>query len=316
MDKPMAFCIEAVTNVTNDLKQHEKETLLVIGVFNSVLAVPTAAANALVIVAILTTSSLRTPSYLLLTSLAFSDLAVGLLGQPVFSATIFLYMNRKARMYCHIRMIAGSLMAVLSIAVLFTMLGISVDRYLAIRLKLKYKTLVTLRRIRFFLVGVWALTPVLMSLSYFISLGIMSFLGAITVAICLFVILYCYIMSFRTLKIYCAQIQTQGNQQPNETSNSSDINVRKYKKLLKTMLLVLAITGVFCIPLLGAMAMFTKAVLNRNVAWVCLRISTLNSTLNPVIYFTRMKDLRQACIRILRKMLRLSESVPSQERGQ
>jgi hypothetical protein len=204
-------------------------------------------------VAILTTSSLRTPSYLLLTSLAFSDLAVGLLGQPLLSSLIFTFLIGHTRAFCYLVIIYYAVASWTSWASIFSITAISVDRYLAIRLKLQYRSVVTVRKTKGLLLFIWIL-----------SLGIMCFLfsnfddttmvgvfGGVLHTICLFVIMFCYTMSFRTLKIHCAQIQPQGNQQPNSTPQSNAIDVLKYRKLLKTMLLIVVLILICYLPLLG-----------------------------------------------------------------
>ncbi|XP_031565754.1 adenosine receptor A2b-like [Actinia tenebrosa] len=274
-------------------------------VINSVLAVPTAAANALVIMAILTTSSLRKPSYLLLANLAFSDFAVGLFGQPVFTFCIFSFKNGNVEGYCYARWILTVFLALFSCGTIFTITAISVDRYLAIRLKMRYRSVVTVRRVRLILASVWLHSIFALSCPFFMSSSTSSYVATSELVICLLIIMYCYTMSFRALKIHCAQIQPQSNQQPNSTTQSNAIDVLKYRKLLKTMLLIVMLIIVCYMPLLGVFVIFTKPNGNRVVAWYLLSITALNSLFNPVIYMTRMKDLRRVCFQMLRNLFRV-----------
>jgi hypothetical protein len=127
-------------------------------------------------------------------------------------------------------------------ASIFTLTAISVDRYLAIRLKMQYRSVVTVRRIRHLLVMIWILSFFAMCSPLFnTSVLIYSVSCGVCYTICLFVILFCYTMSYRSLKIHCAQIQPQGNPQPNNTPQSNAIDVLKYRKLLKTMILVVVL---------------------------------------------------------------------------
>ena len=304
MSNETLFCYESLNNITKCIENSTRTGLFVLAISNALLAVPTAAANALVIVAILTTSSLRTPSYLLLTSLAFSDLLVGILTQPVLSAMIFeILLKHKIGTYLLATLTVG---AVLSNSVsVFTLMAISVDRYLAIRLKMRYRSVVTVRKVRCYMVMVWTLAVLVTS--YIIidrKIGqVLGILSVVFVTICLLVIAFCYTMSFRALKIHCTQTQPQGNQQPNNTTQSNVIDVLKYRKLLKTMVLVFMLVFICHLPLIVLFSILLRSVGEQMITyWFLISIVYLHSTLNPVIYITRMGDIRQACIRIIRKL--------------
>ena len=96
--------------------------------------------NILSIHAIRKTSSLPKPLKTLLLSLAVSDLGVGLLAQPLFIARMVnpTYSTRTALSI--ITLLFGS-------ASFFTVVAISVDRFLAIQLHLRYQELVTQKRV-------------------------------------------------------------------------------------------------------------------------------------------------------------------------
>ena len=67
-------------------------TAIVTGAFNVPLMLSSIISNSFVLAAIFTTSSLRSPSIILLSCLAVSDVAVGLIAQPLYIArpSIFL----------------------------------------------------------------------------------------------------------------------------------------------------------------------------------------------------------------------------------
>ncbi|XP_031565755.1 adenosine receptor A2b-like [Actinia tenebrosa] len=304
MDQPITSCFISATNYSKSITNEDAKNMTFLEVINSVLALPTAAANALVIVAILTTSSLRTPSYLLLSSLAISDLTVGLFGQPGFTFIIFSFRNGNAKAYCYARWISTFFLVLFGNATLLTVAAISVDRYLAIRLKTRYRSVVTVRRVRLILMFILLYSIFAVCHPFLLSLTMSNVLAASVVIIMSFIILFCYTMSFRALKIHCDQIQPQGNERPNSTTQSNAIDVLKYRKLLKTMLLIMMLIIVCYLPLFGVFIIFSKPNPNRVVAWYLLSITTLNSLLNPVIYMTSMKDLRRVCIRMLRKIFR------------
>ncbi|KAK3734826.1 hypothetical protein QZH41_002404 [Actinostola sp. cb2023] len=222
------------------LTDEERTSLLVTGIINSALALPTAALNILIIVSILTTPALETPPYLLLVSLAFTDLLVGLLGQPLQSAMVLYYRNEDLNSYCYIRSASSAVMVLAAAASILTVTAIAVpDRYLAIRLKIQYRSVVTVSRVKRILVAIWGLSFLATSLPFYIPLTPVSILGASVMTFCLFVTVMSYVMSFRALTKHCAQIQGHGHQQPNSTSSAA-IDIVKYKKLFNTMLIILA----------------------------------------------------------------------------
>ena len=111
-------------------------------IVNCVLNVPliiiSIIGNTLVLAAILRTPSLRSPSIVLLCSLAVSDLLVGLVVQPLYVASLTGH---------------GSLLQALNVMVfslcgasLFAITAISVDRFLALHYHMRYPSLVTTHR--------------------------------------------------------------------------------------------------------------------------------------------------------------------------
>ena len=106
--------------------------------------------NILSIHAMRKTSSLPKPLKTLLLSLAVSDLGVGLLAQPLFIAWMVhpTYSTRTA--FNIIALLFGN-------ASFFTVVAISVDRFLAIHLHLRYQELVTHKRVVTAVILIWVL---------------------------------------------------------------------------------------------------------------------------------------------------------------
>ena len=113
---------------------------LIIGVLNALLVLISVIGNSLLLVAILRTPSLRSPSTIFLCSVAALDLLVGFVVQPVFVASIFNLENLTLR-YAN-NMLTSSLCGVS----LGTMTAISVDRFLALHFHLQYPNLMTEKR--------------------------------------------------------------------------------------------------------------------------------------------------------------------------
>ncbi|XP_031563900.1 beta-4C adrenergic receptor-like [Actinia tenebrosa] len=278
---------------------------LLLAIFNAIFAVPTTIANLLVIIAVFTTPELRTPSFYLVTNLALTDLFMGLVCQTGYSLFAVSYFNLDVQTLCISYVLFTNISMMVTIASGLTVTVISIDRYLAISLKLRYRSTVTLPRIRRLLVVLWVMVFILTSLPLYTSTKWVGIFGSIVFTICLFTIIFCYSKSFRALKVYCNQTNPQGSHQgSNEATPSNAIDVLKYKKLLKTMVLILGLVLICYLPLLVIFITFEqKGDPEPIFSITMLSIVGLNSTLNPIIYLVRMRDIRRACIRITKRLL-------------
>lgn len=164
---------------------------------------------------------------------------------------------------------------------------------------MQYKSVVTVPRVKASLIVIWVVS-VIYSLSFFyVPMTTASILAVYGISKCLLVTVVCYAMSFQTLKKYCAQVGPQQSR-PNRASHSTAcIHIIKYRKLLKTMLIIL----IFIIICFSILAITSYLILlknqRRSLLWGFMTIASLNSIVNPVVYLLRMRDIRQACRRSL-----------------
>jgi hypothetical protein len=106
-----------------------------------------------------------------------------------------------------------------------------------------------------------------------------------------------YIKAFRALHLYTVQVHAQ---QPNPLPGNFD--VARYKKTLKTMLVVLGCLLLCHVPIMCSLV--ATFFVRKEKEWVFLFFVTLtvmglNSSINPVIYFKRFTDIRNACRQML-----------------
>jgi len=299
MNQPISVCVRLNNLNIISSESAEWDRLSVIAIVNSFLAFPTAALNALVIFAILTNRALSTPSFLLLASLATTDLLVGLIGQPIQVAMTLYYRDGQMESYCYTRTLASVVFVIGGGTSIMIVTVMAFDRYLAICLKTRYKFVVTVSRVKIVVSLIWILAFFLSSLPFFVSPLAASIFGAIGVLFCLIITVTFYVLLFIALKKHCAQITTQDDQ----NQAAPTIDIAKYKKLLKTMLMVLVFM-IFCYTFMaGGLTIITNANKNRSTQWGLLTVVGMNSTFNPVIYICRMRELRRACFKIIRKYL-------------
>ncbi|EDO36322.1 predicted protein [Nematostella vectensis] len=274
--------------------------VLVTSILNGVLALPAVLLNSIVIAAILKTRHLRTPSNFLLFNMAITDCVIGLLLQPLYIVARVLEQKDLKNVYCHIGILANYLTNTLPLALMLTLTAMSIDRFLAIKLMLRYRSSVTSSRVLSLLIALWSvvllwgLSPIGVYRETFIA-----FL-AVVFSLCLFVTFTAYWRAFRGLRVHQARV-TPINPDTNEAAVC--INVRKYHRSFTTMFCVFLLQLIFYIPDIcckilqltyGASAALSVAIV------VADTFVFLNATANPLFYFWRLRDVRRASVRVLK----------------
>ena len=127
---------------TEELYNH----LIFFSAVKSILSITAFLGNTLILVALHKESSLHPPSKLLLRSLATTDLCVGTIVQPLY-ATYFLSLVNERWNICRNAIAVVNLTGyTLSLVSLVTLTTISVDRLIALLLGLRYRQVVTFKR--------------------------------------------------------------------------------------------------------------------------------------------------------------------------
>ena len=131
---------------------HNKITGLAVSAVKILLSVIVILGNTLILVALHKENSLHPPSKLLLRCLAISDLCVGLVSEPLavifWMSTIYKRWNFCRHIFVSL-IVTGYSLCGMSLLI---MTAISVDRLLALSLRVKYRQVVTLKRICIILV--------------------------------------------------------------------------------------------------------------------------------------------------------------------
>lgn len=261
-----------------------------LAVINLLTALSTVVTNATVFNAIVRTRRLHNPSNVLLCSLTISDVAVGLIVQPLFVSYV---------LGCRDSSIRTSLVVVSMFFAgvsLLTMAGIAVDRFLAVYFHLRYRTLVTMQRTFIHISALW-----------FQSLAFVCFLAFLqapflvkttTMLVCnvvlMSIVLCCYIFIHKILRRHKRQIQAQ--------LRAFNVPAIKQGRSLTTMFYI---HGIF---ILSGMPLFIMVlyllsikktegmVFNSDHIFWASTIVFLNSFINPYVYCWRMRDVRRAVL--------------------
>ena len=129
------------------------------GAMNSFTSCAAIMLNIVAIIALRKTPSLRKPLKILLLSISVSDLCVGLLVQPLNVALhVIDKRNPIVAPLARVHIISATFFCT---ATLLGICAVSVDRFLAIHLHLRYQEIVTHRRVEAVVISIWVLSAVL-----------------------------------------------------------------------------------------------------------------------------------------------------------
>ena len=123
-------------------------------VFNIFLSYTAFMLNIVTIYAIYKTSTMPKTLKTLLLSLACSDVAVGLFSQPLYTFFLINWL-RLHNPSCNAKQVRTISNTLFSGASFLGVVAVSVDRFLAVHLHLRYQELVTHRRVVIIVIGIW-----------------------------------------------------------------------------------------------------------------------------------------------------------------
>ena len=136
-------------------------TNILICILNVMFSIISCVGNSTILLAIKNTRDLHTPSYVLLGCLAFSDLLVGLICQPLFVGVKIAEFERSFTVYCWLRMLQTRSAWTTAGVSFFTVAAVSVDRLIALHLHLRYSAFVTVSRVLQATLVIWILSVIL-----------------------------------------------------------------------------------------------------------------------------------------------------------
>ena len=276
---------------------------------NIFLSITATLGNALILVALRNVSSIHPPTKLLFRCLAVTDLCVGLICQPLLY--VYLIIGNFIRELLYVYFFFYSVLLTVSP---LTSAAISVDRLLALLLGLRYRHVVTLRRVRVLIACVWFIA---VSNSSLFCVALMLFKFNVTdaarwtflalIMVSVIISIFSFIKIFLTLRHQQAQVQ--GHVQPEQSCRvRSVLNIARYKKTVYSVAWIqfamLACYGPYIVMAFlwhfGNVGYSTEVMIAGEVFY-CLFF--LNSSLNPVLYCWRIKDVRQEVKNTIRKCL-------------
>ena len=276
--------------------------------FNAFLLFTALVLNIITIQALRKISSFPKPFKTLLLSLAVSDLGFGLLVHPLNIVHLVMNIEQNTNHRLYIMVYKAYLISsqLLCAASFLGIIALTVDRFLAIHLHLRYQELVTHRRVVTVVISVWVCCSCisLFALNRVLE-NVLVIITATIGAVCLTTtgLIYCKIYSIvrhHTNQIHALQLQPVGQNQNGELANAA----RQKKSALATfyvyVVFVVCFLSILCVK--AAYQIYGESELRLHLLYYSLTLMYLNSSLNPLIYCWKMRNIRQAVISVLRNI--------------
>ena len=289
------YCRQMLDSIFK-LVHHSRSSILAFSVSHFTFSFVATVGNLLVIRALLKASTIPANVKKMFISLAFSDLAVGLSLQ-LMDAIIYAVVWKMASREDNLASLCPTVLSVLSYfmyllapAPFMNVIFIAFDRLLAVSLHLRYQELVTPRRVTIVLVSVWIISCVLASLFIFFPneiemvAGVISLTGYILTTVV-------YVRIYKVVKYHQNQIYSQ-----NQLQNAQTREVHQQRKSAYNSLFVSVVFLACYFPFLPCTILYetdTSEISFLVAQFASFFLICLNSSLNPIVYCWRYREIRQ-----------------------
>ena len=285
------------------------------------VSVTATVSNALIIHVIWRNRALHTPSNTLLGCLAVTDLLVGCLVAPLNILTKIAEIVNNEDLYC----VTGVIYSIIGWSLVgmtfITLSLISVERYLAVRLHLRYIAMITTKRILTVVAFCWLYVLVIKTLRFwdtketYIRIFIIG-----TMTLCVGLTVFCYYKIFALVRQHRAQIRTScvsvsmNTRVPNLQLPAANLSMMtRQNKSTLTMVYILMFFFLCYLPLFSYQIVATTVNTREGegsmrVAYLfTFSLAMVNSAFNPILYCLRINGLRKAVVSFIRGLLRKIE---------
>ena len=230
-----------------------------------------------------------------------TDLGVGLIVQPFFIAFLPSFAETGTGTFTCLTSVAVSVNGSVLTSVSFgTVVSVSIERYIALRLHLRYEDVVKVKRARNFLITLWLIGGTLPFIWVWLTPKYRSHFFSTRILLCLVISSVAYIKIYRIIRYHRRQII------------STEMNARNHEKMTQRKrntfnMLVVHCVLVLCYLPYSICLLVVKSYDYTNCSWIginfALTVVNINSSVNPFIYCYRMRQIRRAMIMTLYKIL-------------
>ena len=271
---------------------------------NIFLSVTASLGNALILIALHKVTAIYPPTKLFFRCLATTDLCVGGIVQPLYIICLITPLSPTTTMsksnYSYVFLVFNTLSWISCSVSAMTSTAIAVDRLLALLLGLRYRRVVTLRRVRVVIICFCLIAASLGLIGRWRS-DITILLGAILLTLSLVISTFSYTRIHLKLRHQQAHVP---NHVPIRQPNGGGIplNMARYKKSVSSILWVQLALAACYVPWVIPAVLSVNGIEN-DVAWITvLTLVLLNSSLNPILYCWKITQIKRAVKDTIRQL--------------
>ena len=273
-------------------------------IFNVFLSYTAIMLNIITILALRKTLSLPKPLKTLLLSLAVSDLGVGLVVQPLHITSLVMKMeenNENNQTYNNVANALNKMENLFFCASFFGVTALTADRFLAIHFYLRYQEFVTHKRVVAVVISIWMVSAFLLFTSFWIPVNVKVIFVATMKVVCYITTGYFYYKIYLAVQHHTHRVHALQVAESNET-------VSHFARLIKSAIGTFYVYLVFLACYLPSTCLAVASISNgqsslaSHLSLFAPTLMHLNSSLNPLIYCWKMRDIRHAIINILRNI--------------
>ena len=275
--------------------------------FNMLTSITAFLGNFLILVALRKVTCLHPHSKLLFRCLACTDLLIGLITQPIYIASRILFRSPCYRFFA-VHMLLDTTSTVFGGISMFTVTAISVDRLLALMLELRYRIIVTLKRVRVLVIVFWLASTASAMMFFYdraVAIGITSMALILTTCGSIF----SYTKLYVTMRRQRHKVQNYLSRRKPDGREFA-LNMVRFRKTVSSAFCVQMALLLCYIPYAITVSIFavTETVTpSLGLTWhLTLSLLYFNSTLNPFLYCCKIREVRQAVKGTIRKLKCLS----------
>ncbi|XP_068759932.1 melanocortin receptor 4-like [Montipora capricornis] len=281
------------------MEKEESAIMLVNCVVNIVLAFTATIGNVLVLYAVWRKPTLCSSSILLLCGLASTDLAVGLIAQPLFIARSLLNLyTRSERLKLTFERGSKTIAFSLCGVSLGIIAGTSLDRLIAFLKPLQYPSIVTVRRITCIVLAIWAVCVVGGTIQIWEERILLPLIASwIFIGFC--VTIACHATIFKIVRRHRIEIQIQARafEGANAAARMASLQKSAFSAFIFFIVLAICYFPYLLVYIINLAGERSEDLLGRSLATT---VVFMNSALNPFLYGWRVPELRNAMLQVFR----------------
>jgi len=288
-----------------------REEDIALSILNVVFALVATLANSLVCIAIARTPSLKSPSNTLLLCLGTSDILLGLLVQPSF-VLYRVFLHKDMTKACVVGLVFEITGWFLSAVTFFTLFAITFERYIALSHSMRYREIVTFRRVLVtFALIVFISAAVASSRLYLLNNKNLRIVNAVlipsnTIALCCIYAKIFIMARKKQNETKTLNSSVRANLDKVEEKRQASMEFRQAAKSTITMALICGVFLLCYVPFFCTMVSFLiygDTPVTTSAYNITLTFLFMNSAINPFLYCFRIKRIRKAVKRTLKEFV-------------